>query len=83
MVDMRQAVQAAVTSVESLYPQAKDIRLEEIEPFGDMRWSVVISFRSGELPTIASVMGTESRLFKRLEIDKSTGELEALKVWKQ
>jgi len=83
MIDMRQAVQTAVTSVESLYPQAKDIRLEEIEPRGDILWSVVLSFKSGEPTTLASVMGSESRLFKRLEIDKSTGTLEALKVWKQ
>ena len=82
MVDIKQAVESAVISVEGLYPQAKDIRLEEVEPYGP-NWSVVLSFKFGEPTTLASVMGAESRLFKRIEIDMDTGGLHALKVWKQ
>lgn len=83
MVDIKQAVQAAVASVEELYPQANDIRLEEIEPYGEVRWNVVISFKTGEPTTLASVMGGGSRLFKRVEIDMNSGSLHALKVWNQ
>jgi hypothetical protein len=67
--------------VEGLYPLANDIRLEEVEPYGP-NWSVVLSFKFGEPTKLASVMGAESRLFKRVAIDMDSGSLHALKVWK-
>jgi hypothetical protein len=82
MIGVKEAVQAAATSVESLYPDARGIRLEEVQNIGPF-WSVVMSFNTGEPTTLASVMGTEARLFKRVEIDPDTGSLIALKVWKQ
>jgi len=82
MIGVKEAVQAAATSVESLYPNARGIRLEEVQYVGPF-WSVVMSFNTGEPTTLASVMGNETRLFKTVEIDPDTGNLVALKVWKQ
>jgi len=45
-VDMKGAVQSAFAFTKDMFPQAKDIRLEEVEP-GSVGWTVVISFSTG------------------------------------
>ncbi len=82
-IDMKGAVQAAFALAKDMFPQAKDLRLEEVEanPGG---WSVVISFTTGEPGTLAQVMGGGApRLFKTIAIDSETGQAQSLKVWKQ
>jgi len=82
-VDMKGAVQAAIAFAKDMFPQAKDIRLEEVEARSG-GWSVVISFVSGEPGTLAQVMGGGApRLFKTIAIDSASGNAQSLKVWKQ
>ena len=82
-VEMKGAVQAAFAFTKDLFPQAKDIRLEEVEARSG-GWSVVISFTTGEPGTLAQVMGGGApRLFKTIAIDSETGQAQSLKVWKQ
>jgi hypothetical protein len=81
-IDMKGAVKAAIAFTEDFYPQAKDIRLEEVEPSSN-GWSVVVSFKSGEPGTLAQVMGEGApRLFKTISIDEVSGKAQSLKVWK-
>ncbi len=75
----KDAVQKAVTVIQDFFPRAKDIRLEEIEPFGE-DWNVVLSFKTEEPTTIAHVLGAETRLFKTITI--ASGEFHSMKVWK-
>jgi hypothetical protein len=82
-VDMKGAVQAAFAFATDMFPEAKDIRLEEVEARSG-GWSVVISFTTGEPGTLSLVMGgVAPRLFKTIAIDSETGQAFSLKVWKQ
>ena len=82
MVGVKDAVRSATTFVGELYPEATDIRLEEVEPSSAL-WTVVISFRTGERATLGYVLGTDQRLFKTVSVDKEDGSPVSLKVWKQ
>ncbi len=82
-IDMKGAVQAAIAFAKDMFPQAKDIRLEEVEARSG-GWSVVISFATGEPGTLSLVMGGAApRLFKTIAIDSASGKAQSLKVWKQ
>jgi hypothetical protein len=80
--DMKEAVQQAIAFTKDFYPQAKDIRLEEVEPISG-GWAVVISFATGEPSTLASAFGQgASRIYKTITIDSGNGQAQSLKVWK-
>ncbi len=82
-VDMKGAAQAAFAFTNDMFPEAKDLRLEEVEAKTG-GWSVVISFTTGELGTLSQVMGGGTpRLFKTITIDSESGKAKSLKVWKQ
>jgi hypothetical protein len=82
-IDMKGAVQSAFAFTKDMFPQAKDIRLEEVEP-GSVGWTVVLSFSTGEPGTLAQVMGGGApRLFKTIAVDSASGKAQSLKVWKQ
>jgi hypothetical protein len=84
-VGIKEAVRAATAFLEDLFPGAKNIRLEEVDSNSDavsVHWSVVLSFKSGEPSTLATVMGEEPRLFKTVTLDES-GTPVSLKHWKQ
>lgn len=82
MVDMKFAVKTAIGFIEEFYPGAKDIRLEEVGPDGQL-WSVVISFKTGESGTLSEVMGKEARLYKHVAIEADTGTPHALRNWNE
>jgi|ERR1700690_661868 hypothetical protein len=82
LVDMKEAVQHAIAFTKDFYPEAKDIRLEEVEPISG-GWSVVISFATGEPSTIAYALGQGApRIYKTITIDSGNGKAQSLKVWK-
>ena len=79
---MKEAVQAAMLFAADLLPDAKEIRLEEVEP-SPKGWSVVISYISHQSPTFAIVRGEEGpRIYKQITIDSKNGRAESLKAWK-
>lgn len=80
MTSVKEAVQAAIEFVGDLFPEARGIRLEEVEPLPS-KWSVVLSFNTGEPTTLATVMG-ERRIYKAVEVDSDSGEPRSLKIWK-
>lgn len=83
MIDMKGAVQAAFAFAKDMYPEAKDIRLEQVEPSPSSDgWSVVVSFVTQTPGTFAQVMGVEARLFKSISIDSQSGKAQSLKIWK-
>ncbi len=82
MIGVKDAVKSATEFVADLYPGARDIRLEEVEvdPEEQQQWSVVLSFKTGESGTLASVMG-EQRLFKQVAIQLESGQPISLRIW--
>lgn len=95
-IDMKGAVQAAITHVEGFFPEAKDILLEEVEleqghyensPSEgriykpDPLWRVVISFKSGKPGKLAEVMGGDARLFREVKVERDTGEMRKMGAW--
>ena len=81
MIDVKSAVRAATTFVGDLFPEARDIRLEEVVPSSN-EWSVVVSFKPSESPTLAEVMGSGTRLFKEILVDSENAKPLSLKIWK-
>jgi hypothetical protein len=86
-VDVKQAVNIARVYLIALYPEAKNIRLEEVELLNG-EWNVVLSFPSDDPLTssfsamLLSSQETIPRLYKLVRINKAGGEAVALKVWK-
>jgi hypothetical protein len=82
MVDMKGAVRAAMVFAKDMFPEVKDIRLEEVEPSSN-GWSVVVSFATDAPATYAIVTGRElPRVYKTVAIE-SDGQPSSLKVWNQ
>ncbi len=82
MVNIKEAVRSATTFVGDLYPQARDIRLEQVEP-SPSEWTIVLSFRTAEPASLGYVLGTEERLFKEISVASEDGTPISLKVWRQ
>jgi hypothetical protein len=81
-IDMKGAVQSAMVFTKDLLPEAKDIRLEEVEPISG-GWSVVISYATNQSATFAVLRGEEGpRAFKKITIDSKSGKAQSLKAWK-
>lgn len=84
MANMKEAVVSAAQFVGDLFPNSKDVRLEEIVA-DESLWHVVLSFTltNESPPTIATMLGGLSqRLFKQVEVQRDSGEPIALRVWK-
>lgn len=82
IVDMKAAVQSAMTFAKDMLPEAKDIRLEEVEPTPN-GWSVVISYPTSQSATFAIMRGEEEpRAYKKIAIESESGIAQSLKVWK-
>ncbi|WP_041596971.1 hypothetical protein [Granulicella tundricola] len=82
MASMKQAVASAADFVKDLFPESRNIRLEEVAAKGPV-WNVVVSFTEGaDNPTLLTIMGGPSRTFKQVEIERDSGEALALRVWK-
>ena len=82
-VGMKGAVQAAIAFAKDFFPEAKGIRLEEVEPRSG-GWSVVISFTTGEPGTLAVALGQGvPRIYKTITVASEGGRVQSLKVWKQ
>jgi len=82
-IGMKDAVQRAFAFVKDFYPEGREFRLEEVEPFSD-GWSVVISFSTGEPGALAYALGQgPPRIYKTIKIDSDSGNAQSLKVWKQ
>jgi len=83
MIDMKGAVRAAMVFSKDMFPEVKDIRLEEVEPSSN-GWSVVVSFAADAPATYAIVTGRElPRVYKTIAIESETGQAMSLKVWNQ
>jgi hypothetical protein len=77
---MKEAVTAAAGFVGELFPNAKDVRLEEIVAQGPV-WHVVVSFTAQE-STLSQMLSQPQRTFKQVEVQRDSGEPIALRVWK-
>lgn len=80
-MDVKSAVHTATTFVGDLFPEARDLRLEEVVPSSN-GWSVVVSFKPNDSPTLAEVMGSGTRLFKEILVDSESAKPLSLKIWK-
>lgn len=81
MINVKEAVTAANAFVADLFPDGRDLRLEQITPAGP-RWEVVFSFQLPERNVLTLAIGQSNRVFKAIEVDRQSGEPISLKVWK-
>jgi hypothetical protein len=81
MIAIKDAVISASKFIMELFPDAKGLRLEQVEMSGP-GWQVVMSFTLGEPSSLALVIGQSNRLFKEVAISDTTGEALGLRMWK-
>lgn len=81
MINAKEAVKAANAFVADLFPEGRDLRLEQVAPQGS-DWEVVFSFNLAEQSSLMAALGQPSRLFKAVEVDRESGEPISVKVWK-
>ena len=62
--------------VEELFPEARDIRLEEIVANGP-KWNVVVSFQTAGSYPLSELMKMP-RIFKQVEVERDSGETRCL-----
>jgi hypothetical protein len=79
MASMKEAVAASAKFVEELFPEARDIRLEEIVANGP-KWNVVVSFQTAGSYPLSELMKMP-RIFKQVVVERDSGEPVALRVW--
>jgi hypothetical protein len=87
-IEARQAVQAAVNTVSEFFPNARDVRLEEIEtPEGKNEWLVSLSLLLAREQTpvnilVPNILGNFERVYKIFTIDEETGKVRAMRIRK-
>ena len=84
-MDVKEAVDVATKYLRSLYPQAANIRLEEVEST-DSRWLITLSFvhlddaLSDQIGRIS--WGGSQRDYKEFTVDAESGAVRAMKIRK-
>ena len=81
MITVKDAVKGAGEFVTELFPEAKDVRLEQVERHMAL-WQVIMSFKIGETSGLSAALGQQNRLFKEVDVDADSGEPTALRMWK-
>ena len=91
MLDVKEAVQSAVTNLKQLYDGQtfSDLLLEEVERTEDDRyWNITLGFsipETGSLTTMHGVLATLSgkglkRVYKLFTIDADDGSMKSMKI---
>jgi hypothetical protein len=88
MIDVKTAVRNAISHVTDLYnpDQLTDLRLEEVERTDDDRfWYVTVGFLpyTKEVQMLSPMLRRSAqgdRVYKRLKIDASSGEVESMTI---
>lgn len=86
MANVKEAVTAALSSAKEWFPNALDIRLEEIEiPQGSSEWLITLSFLVPKAEPVANVFAQNlfpqhERLYKIFIVDIETGHLKSMRI---
>jgi hypothetical protein len=81
----REPVKAALSIAAEIYPEARDLLLEEIDLDSKNNWLITVSFSVprtvGANPLVSSLGGLTSRkLFKQFLINGNTNQVIAMKI---
>jgi len=90
-VEVKQAVQKAKVELLELFAEeamASTVRLEEVALSDSNSWMVTLSYLrnptfdavSGGLAAVAASFAQSKRVYKIVQIDKSTGEVASIKI---
>jgi hypothetical protein len=83
MIDVRQAVQAAVKFAEALYGDKKQIHptLEEVELTEDERhWLITLGFPKQNLSVVEALSGNGQRDYKIFTVNSQDGKVISMKI---
>lgn len=86
MIPVKIAVTEAVRFFEDMFPNAKDIRLEEVELSDEGPWwDVTLSYAAPPTSTsyaLASVIGQPERVYKIIRLDREDATVRSMKIRK-
>ncbi len=81
MIDSKNAISRASAYFTEVFPQAKQVQLEEIELSEDRRyWLVTFSFPKPELTIFGALVANPNRDYKTVKVDAATGEPVGVKI---
>ena len=78
MIDVKVAANAGAEYLKQLFPDAKNIQLEEVEISEDEKfWSVTLSFDDGDNYSLHFNRAKKYKIFK---INANTGNVQSMKI---
>ena len=81
MIDSKTAISRASAYLGEIFPQAKEVQLEEIELSDNRKhWLVTFSFPKPELVIFGAPVANPNRDYKTVKVDAATGEPVAVKI---
>lgn len=83
MIDAKTAVKSAMQFFSELFPTAQDVRLEEVE-MSDMGkwWNITLSYLHPPASQLEAVIGSQTRIYKLIEVWWESGEVRSVKIRK-
>ncbi len=79
MINAKEAAHAAIEYLESFYPGADKVMLEEVELSEEKKiWSIMISFENTH-PEDKSESSINPRIYKIFRIDSNSGQVTAMR----
>ena len=79
-MDLRKATELSVQYLQSFFPTAERIQLEEVDITDDDRyWNITLSYEAEEMGQGYLVLG-KVRKYKIFKVDTYTGEIRSMKI---
>jgi hypothetical protein len=83
MISVKDAVKAATAFFSELFPNAKELRLEEVDMSeGGPWWEVTVSFEVPGNNPMQSILASSHREYKIVRVDRDTGEPRSILIRK-
>ena len=83
MISVKDAVKDASGFFSEMFPNAQDVRLEEVELSEEGPWwDITLSFARPSQSTFDLMVGQPNRIYKVVRVDGETGEARSVKIRK-
>lgn len=81
MIKVKEATDKAKEYLESFFPDAEQVQLEEVELSGDKtHWLITLSYEGVSTSVASSMLVGKSLLYKIFKLDAETGEVISMKI---
>ena len=83
MINVKEAVKVATAYFAELFPNAKEVRLEEVEMAEEGPWwDVTVSFEIPAATAMEAILAQRNREYKIIKVNRDSGEPHSIKIRK-